>query len=53
MNNKKVLQGFLIGLLATIIGVFLSSIFLGKLSGRSDSILEVLKLLNLKVFWEN
>ena len=50
MNNKKVLQGFLIGLLATIIGVFLSSIFLGKLSGRSDGILEVLEAAQFEGF---
>ena len=43
MNKKEVLQGVIMGFLATVIGVFMASIFLGKLSGRSDSILEVLE----------
>ena len=50
MTKKEVLQGFIIGLLATIIGVFMSSIFLRKLSGRSDSILEVLEAAKFEGF---
>ena len=43
MTKKEILQGFIIGLLTTSIGVFIASIFLGKFSGKSDRILEVLK----------
>jgi hypothetical protein len=43
MTKKEILQGFIIGLLTTSIGVFIASIFLGKFSGKSDQILEVLK----------
>ena len=50
MTKKEVLQGFIIGLLATIIVVFMSSIFLRKLSGRSDSILEVLEAAKFEGF---
>ena len=50
MNKKEVLQGVIMGLLATVIGVFMSSIFLGKLSGRSDSILEVLETAQFEGF---
>ena len=50
MTKKEVLQGFITGLLATVIGVFISSIFLGKLSGRPGSILEVLEAAQFEGF---
>ena len=50
MNKKEVLQGVIMGFLATVIGVFMASIFLGKLSGRSDSILEVLETAQFEGF---
>mgnify|MGYP006113540495 CR=1 FL=1 len=43
MNKKDLLKGFIIGLLANIIGLVIAGIVLGKLSGRSDSILKVLE----------
>jgi len=52
MNKKEVLQGVIMGFLATVIGVFMASIFLGKLSGRSDSILEVLETAQFEGFLE-
>ena len=43
MNKKKLLQGFIVGLFANIIGFIIAAVVLGKLSGRSDSILQVLE----------
>ncbi len=44
MTKKEFLQGFTVGLLANIIGLFTAGIILGKLSGRSDSIFKVLEV---------
>ncbi len=44
MNKKAIFQGFLVGLLANIIGVVTAAVVLGKLSGRSDNILKVLEV---------
>ena len=43
MNKKAVFQGFVVGLIANIIGLFTATVVLGKLSGRSDTILKVLE----------
>lgn len=43
MNKKAVFQGFVVGLIANIIGLFTATVVLGKLSGRSDSVLKVLE----------
>ena len=43
MNKKELLQGFIVGLFANIIGLVIAAVVLGKLSGRSDSILKVLE----------
>ena len=39
MNKKEFLQGFAVGLIANIIGLFTATVVLGKLSGRSDTVL--------------
>ena len=44
MTKKEFLQGFIVGLLANIIGLFTAGVILGKLSGRSDSIFKVLEV---------
>ena len=43
MNKKAVFQGFIVGLIANIIGLFTATVVLGKLSGRSDTVLKVLE----------
>ena len=43
MNKKEIFQGFIVGLFANIIGLVTAAVVLGKLSGRSDSILKVLE----------
>ena len=43
MNKKELLQGFIVGLFANIIGLVIAAVVLGKLSGRSDTILKVLE----------
>ena len=43
MTKKGVLQGFIIGVIANGIGVFTAATLLGKLSGRSDTIINVLE----------
>ncbi|MDC1324654.1 hypothetical protein N8216_01315 [Flavobacteriaceae bacterium] len=44
MTKKEFLQGFITGLLANIIGLCTAGVILGKLSGRSDTILKVLEV---------
>jgi hypothetical protein len=43
MNKKEIFQGFIVGLFANIIGLVTAAVVLGKLLGRSDSILKVLE----------
>jgi len=43
MNKKDLFKGFIVGLFANIIGLVIAAVVLGKLSGRSDTILKVLE----------
>ena len=43
MIKKNVFIGFIVGLIANLIGLFLAATLLGKLSDNNDSFIEVFK----------
>ncbi|MBT8259898.1 MAG: hypothetical protein HKO92_05790 [Flavobacteriaceae bacterium] len=50
MVKKHVIIGFIIGLIANCIGLFVASYFLGTMSENNDSFLEVLKAAQIQGF---